>query len=93
MLLSLLGSINFGVVSWSCDANRTFDILWIKLGRVFFASCYKLGLGSLLENIKTDGLEYKVFLTVTVIAELFDLIFRSYYLEMIADNFLTAQGY
>lgn len=93
MLLSLLGSINVGVVSWSCDANRTFDILWIKLGRVLFASCYKLGLGSLSEKIKTYGLEYKVFLTVAVIAELFDLIFMSYYLEMIADDFLTAQGY
>lgn len=93
MLLSLLGSINVGVVSWSCDANRTFGILWIKLGRVFLASCNKLGLGSLCENIKTYGLEYKVFLTVAVIAVLFDLIFTSYYLEVIAHNFLTAQGY
>ncbi len=93
MLLSLLGSINVGVVSWSCDANRTFDILWIKLGRVFLASCYKLGLGSFCQNIKTYGLEYKVFLTFAIIAELFDLIFTSYYLEVIADNFLTAQGY
>ena len=96
ILLSLLRWTHDGVVSWGCDANRTFNLLWLKLTSVSVAHCFKLGfIKWSFCDIQPNRFEYKVFLTLSVITVLFYVFIMSYYLKwrVIAHNFLATKGY